>query len=282
MEIIILILQGLANTPIPVIFTAGGFVLIFIGIVGIFEREEIRRTRQRSARFFGCLFLIIGLTFYIAPILLPMIHAHNPNLTITEMLILLSQGLYKSSVPTILAGGGFILIFISIVGIFWQRQVTRQRQFWSAVFGIFFLLSGTSLYVVPPLLKVNTTITKNTPETFKVYFNKGEKSVSTLQTYHGSTTISVSGVAVLSRSHFSDAYYTYTSSTNRPMHSTGFSIWINSKPIDTFVPVKPAFNKKTHIYTFRFLAPGGILTFGVGRGLLAAQNGFFTLTIENS
>ena len=76
-----------------------------------------------------------------------------------------------------------------------------------------------------------------------------------------------------------DTFYFYNRSVSKPIHKTDYTLWINSKPIDTWLNPIPSY-RKDHIYTFKISVPKGQLSFGIGKGFITDKVGYLTVTIS--
>lgn len=124
-------------------------------------------------------------------------------------------------------------------------------------------------------------------ETLTVPFTLGATGVSTVQSYLGPVTITVSGVGQANGSSYSDAFYIYTDGAGNPIDPIHFpapdffydwSLWINGGPADDDVQPIPTYDPG-HIYTFAITAPGGPLTFAVGDTGTGDNTGAYTVTV---
>lgn len=281
-EPLILLLQRLQTTLVPAILAIGGCVLIITSVVGTFWKRDVTPKRRKTIGCFGAFFLLSCILLYGGPLLL---HTYAPTLTIggiiaffEQSFLLLLQALQNTPVPAILAGTGCLIILISIIGIFNRRDISRKQRALAACFGILVLLCSIFLYEAP-LLFPSANAASDRKETIEVFFREGNKGTTTKMSYHGMTTITISGEAKHSGKGFSDAFYFFGSSTSHPVHLPKYTLWINGKLIDVFLGSIPLYDKG-HMYTFKIDAPNGHLTFGVGNGLASDKTGFFTIVLS--
>ncbi len=135
-------------------------------------------------------------------------------------------------------------------------------------------------------VSAGATATASVPpqEVVLVPFINGTSGVQTAHSYHGTITISISGVGQASASQYSDAFYIYTDSAGNPItpvHPTQYynwTLWINGGPADNFVSPIPPYNP-SHVYTFTINAPGGPLNFAVGDTYTSDNTGAYKVTI---
>lgn len=137
---------------------------------------------------------------------------------------------------------------------------------------------------VPPAAtktaQVVPTVTPHKEGALTASLSGGRNAVQTTRSYAGPVTITVSGTGQAAGKYFSDAFYIYADGNGKsvsPIHdSTLHGLCIDGQPVDHFVQAIPVYNAR-HRYTFTFMAPGGILTFGVCDDNYADNTGSFTI-----
>ena len=133
-----------------------------------------------------------------------------------------------------------------------------------------------------PATPTATTSAKEAPLTVPFINTNG---VTSVQSYTGPTTITVSGTGQAQGKQFSDAFYLYANGKGQatsPVHSKGNgSLCIDSKPIDNYVQTIPTYNPE-HTYTITLNAPGGPIKFGVcdAPANFGDNTGSFTITFD--
>ncbi len=135
-------------------------------------------------------------------------------------------------------------------------------------------------------VSAGATATASVPpqEVVIVPFVNGTSGVQTTHSYHGTITITISGIGQASASQYSDAFYIYTDSAGNPItpvHPTQYynwTLWINGGPAGNFVSPIPPYNP-SHVYTFTLNAPGGPLNFAVGDTYTSDNTGAYKVTI---
>ena len=126
-------------------------------------------------------------------------------------------------------------------------------------------------------------------ETITVPFTNGTTGVNSVNSYSGSTTITVSGTGQASGCGHSDAFYIYADCNNQPynppihyappLFTYTWMLWINGGPSDNFVSPVQAY-RADHIYTVTITAPGGVLNFAVGDTNTGDNTGAYTVMIN--
>lgn len=282
-EDVLLLLQGLQDTPVPVILIGGGLAMLIVGVVGSLRRQEITRGRRRWAKIIGMLFLLLGVFLSVGSRILPLIFC--PHIQkfdpyfISLLLVLTAEVVQKTPIPSLITGSSVLLIFVSIVGFFGEVLILRGRQRGAACAGVFFLLLGIFLADAQPfLLLLHAPTTAGLEEILDVPFTQGKEAISTCRSYEGATTLRIEGEASVPGKVFADALYIYGKSG--PTHRADFTLWMNGKPIDAYARIGSSC--KDHTYTLSIHPPAGPLTFRVGKGLSIDRSGYFVVVLRST
>lgn len=113
-------------------------------------------------------------------------------------------------------------------------------------------------------------------------FTGGPVAVTTVRSFSGPVTITVSGTGKAQATFTSDAFYIFTNASGQsvsPSHHTFAGLCINGQRVDKFVQAIPAYSPD-HTYRITIIAPGGPLTFGVCDTNLSDNSGSFTIKIS--
>jgi len=282
-EDVLLLLQGLQDTPVPVILAGGGLAMLIVGVIGSLQRREITRGRRTWAKIIGTLFLLLGVVLSVGSRILPLMlctHIQRFDLYfISLLLVLTAEVLQKTPLPSLITGSSVLLIFVSVIGLFGEVLILRGRQRGAACAGVFFLILGIFLADAQPfLLLLHAPTTAGLQEVLEVPFTQGKEEISTCQSYEGTTTLRIKGEASVSGKIFADALYTYGRSG--PKHRADFTLWMNGKPLDVYARIGPP--RKDHTYTFSIHPPAGPLTFRVGKGLSIDRSGYFMVALRRT
>jgi|SRR5450755_1805773 len=128
-----------------------------------------------------------------------------------------------------------------------------------------------------------------TQETLTVPFVNGINGTTTINSYTGFVTISVSGYGQASATQCSDAFYIYTDNSNvqgtcgnpiTPYHD-GFGLCINNQAVDNYVTAIPPYSS-SHTYQFTISVGSSPqqLTFGVCDLYTSDNSGSFTIVVK--
>jgi hypothetical protein len=127
-----------------------------------------------------------------------------------------------------------------------------------------------------------------TSEELTVPFVLGLDGLPTINSYSGRTQVKITGIGQAGGAAWSDAFYIFTDGEGNPVqpwHPTdwqpfGFTLCINSGPVDNFVDQIPRYNPH-HVYVFNINAPGGLLRFGVGDWGIGDNTGEYQIVVRD-
>src|SRR5579875_2902348 len=126
-------------------------------------------------------------------------------------------------------------------------------------------------------------------ESLYVPFTSGEGGVPTVNAYHGTVTVQISGYGEAYNVHaLSDAFYIFTNGMQTPVspwHRSSLPTWtltVDGNPVDNYILGGiPGYNG-SHYYTFTMNAPGGVIYFGVGDPDPSDNSGGYSITITQN